>query len=79
MGEQVVADEDGLDVAMVVGPARPPLHHRIADRFREGRILLAGDAAHVDSSASGQGMNTCIQDAYALGALLAGGRIGAMH
>jgi 2-polyprenyl-6-methoxyphenol hydroxylase-like FAD-dependent oxidoreductase len=46
---------------------------------REGRVLLAGDAALVHSSASGQGMNTCIQDAYALGALLAGGRIGAMH
>jgi hypothetical protein len=31
---------------------------RMVDRFRVGRVLLAGDAAHVHSSASGQGLNT---------------------
>jgi 2-polyprenyl-6-methoxyphenol hydroxylase-like FAD-dependent oxidoreductase len=46
------------------------VHHRVADRFRAGRILLAGDAAHVHSPAGGQGMNTGIQDAVALGRLL---------
>ncbi|MEV1066586.1 FAD-dependent monooxygenase [Streptomyces sp. NPDC050263] len=39
----------------------------LADRFREGRIFLAGDAAHVHSPAGGQGLNTSVQDAYNLG------------
>ena len=43
------------------------MHHRVADHFRDGRLLLAGDAAHVHSPAGGQGMNTGIQDGYALG------------
>lgn len=39
----------------------------LADRFRDGRVLLAGDAAHIHSPAGGQGLNTSIQDAYNLG------------
>jgi 2-polyprenyl-6-methoxyphenol hydroxylase-like FAD-dependent oxidoreductase len=44
---------------------------RMADHFRIGRIFLAGDAAHVHSSAGGQGLNTSVQDAYNLGWKLA--------
>jgi 2-polyprenyl-6-methoxyphenol hydroxylase-like FAD-dependent oxidoreductase len=43
--------------------ARFRLHHRQADRYRRGPLLLAGDAAHIHSPAGGQGMNTGIQDA----------------
>ncbi|GGN24774.1 FAD-dependent monooxygenase [Streptomyces fuscichromogenes] len=43
----------------------------LADRFRVGRVLLAGDAAHVHSPAGGQGLNTSVQDAYNLGWKLA--------
>lgn len=44
---------------------------RMVDRFRVGRVILAGDAAHVHSSAGGQGLNTSVQDAYNLGWKLA--------
>jgi 2-polyprenyl-6-methoxyphenol hydroxylase-like FAD-dependent oxidoreductase len=56
----------------VVWSSRFRVHHRLADRYREGRVFLAGDAAHVHSPAGGQGMNTGIQDAVALAARLAG-------
>ena len=51
--------------------SRYRLHHRVAARFRQGRLLIAGDAAHIHSPAGGQGMNTGIQDAWNLGWKLA--------
>lgn len=45
---------------------------RLADRYREGRVLLAGDAAHVHPPLGGQGLNLGIQDAFNLGWKLAG-------
>jgi len=47
------------------------VHHRVAERFREGRIFLLGDAAHIHSPVGGQGMNTGIGDAVNLGWKLA--------
>jgi len=44
---------------------------RMVDRYRAGRVFLAGDAAHVHSPAGGQGMNTGIQDSWNLGWKLA--------
>jgi len=35
---------------------------RVVERFREGRVFVAGDAAHIHSPAGGQGMNTGMQD-----------------
>jgi 2-polyprenyl-6-methoxyphenol hydroxylase-like FAD-dependent oxidoreductase len=42
------------------------IRHRVADSYRAGRLLLAGDAAHVHSPAGGQGMNLGITDAISL-------------
>ena len=55
-----------MTVTDVVWGSRFRIHHRVADTYRSGRILLAGDAAHVHSPAGGQGMNLGIQDAVAL-------------
>jgi 2-polyprenyl-6-methoxyphenol hydroxylase-like FAD-dependent oxidoreductase len=55
-----------LIVKDVVWGSRFRIHHRVADTYRAGRILLAGDAAHVHSPAGGQGMNAGINDAVAL-------------
>ena len=44
---------------------------RQAAAYREGRVLLAGDAAHVHSPVGGQGLNTGVQDAMNLGWKLA--------
>jgi 2-polyprenyl-6-methoxyphenol hydroxylase-like FAD-dependent oxidoreductase len=71
---QRLIDERGPRAAArveeVVWSSRFRVHHGVADRFRAGRVLIAGDAAHVHSPAGGQGMNTGIQDAVALGAAL---------
>jgi 2-polyprenyl-6-methoxyphenol hydroxylase-like FAD-dependent oxidoreductase len=53
------------------------IHHRRAQRFREGRCFVLGDAAHIHSPVGAQGMNTGLQDAYNLAwklALVAAGK-----
>jgi hypothetical protein len=44
---------------------------RLARRYRDGRVFLAGDAAHAHPPTGGQGLNTGVQDAYNLGWKLA--------
>jgi 2-polyprenyl-6-methoxyphenol hydroxylase-like FAD-dependent oxidoreductase len=53
-------------VTELIWGSRFRIQHRVADSYRAGRLLLAGDAAHVHSPAGGQGMNLGIQDAVAL-------------
>ncbi|KAI2465219.1 FAD binding domain-containing protein [Annulohypoxylon bovei var. microspora] len=47
------------------------LHHRGVNKYSNGRLFVAGDAAHIHSPVGGQGMNTGIQDAVNLGWKLA--------
>jgi 2-polyprenyl-6-methoxyphenol hydroxylase-like FAD-dependent oxidoreductase len=47
------------------------MNARLADRYRVGRVLLVGDAAHIHPPTGGQGLNTSVQDAYNLGWKLA--------
>ncbi|NUR87050.1 MAG: hypothetical protein HOY71_23460 [Nonomuraea sp.] len=67
--------EEFTDVAIdeVVWQSEYRVNIRMAERFRVGRVFLAGDAAHVHSPAGGQGLNTGVQDAYNLGWKLASG------
>ena len=53
-------------VTEVVWGSRFRVQHRVAEAYRAGRVLLAGDAAHVHSPAGGQGMNAGILDAVHL-------------
>ncbi|HZS67581.1 MAG TPA: FAD-dependent oxidoreductase [Burkholderiales bacterium] len=47
------------------------IHQRVVDRYRVGRVLLAGDAAHLNSPSGGMGMNGGIHDAFSLADKLA--------
>jgi 2-polyprenyl-6-methoxyphenol hydroxylase-like FAD-dependent oxidoreductase len=51
--------------------SRAPFYLRLSDRLRRGRLVLAGDAAHLYSPIGGTGMNTGMQDALNLGWKLA--------
>ncbi len=70
---QALIDAAGLNAQItgLVWSARVRVQRRVADRFRRGRLFLAGEAAHAYSPATGQGMNAAIQDAANLGWKLA--------
>ena len=53
------------------------MNARLADRYRDRRVFLVGDAAHTHPPTGGQGLNTSIQDAYNLGWKLAAVTTGA--
>ena len=54
----------------VVSKSLYTVHQRVAATFRQGRVLLAGDAAHVNSPIGAMGMNSGIHDAVNLAAKL---------
>jgi 4,5-epoxidase len=61
-----LGERTGCDPSLVHDPEWVTsfrVHRRLAETYRNGRILLAGDAAHVHSPFGGQGMNTGIGDA----------------
>jgi 2-polyprenyl-6-methoxyphenol hydroxylase-like FAD-dependent oxidoreductase len=69
--ERAVRETTGLRVLRVAWSSiyRPQV--RMVERYRVGRVLVAGDAAHVHPPNGGQGLNTGVQDAYNLGWKLA--------
>jgi 2-polyprenyl-6-methoxyphenol hydroxylase-like FAD-dependent oxidoreductase len=79
-GEVLLRHVPGVGFAHVENPTRFRCHSRVADRYRSGRVLLAGDSAHACTPAEGHGMNTGLQDAFNLGwklALVCRGEAGA--
>ena len=63
---KTVIERLGVQVEHVNWFSTYHVHHRVADRFRQGRAFLLGDAAHIHSPVGGQGMNTGIGDAVNL-------------
>ncbi|GAB3431690.1 FAD-dependent oxidoreductase [Flindersiella endophytica] len=61
----------GIRITELVWSSIYRVNVRMVDRYRVGRVFLAGDAAHVHSPAGGQGLNTGVGDAYNLGWRLA--------
>jgi 3-(3-hydroxy-phenyl)propionate hydroxylase len=74
--EKLLADDNLQAMLQRVVPRSEPytiahrsiyhVHQRVAKSFRRGRVLLAGDAAHVNNPLGGMGMNGGIQDAFNL-------------
>ncbi len=60
------ANIPGASFVDVKNPTRFHCHTKIAAKFRDGSVFLAGDAAHLCTPAEGHGMNTGLQDAFNL-------------
>ncbi|RFB05101.1 FAD-dependent oxidoreductase [Parvularcula marina] len=61
--QEIVPNEDGYEVE---DTRRYRIHMRIVDDYRNGRVILAGDAAHINSPSGGMGMNGGLHDAWFL-------------
>ena len=75
VAERVPGDRDLAIVRKVVYT----FHARIADRWKDGRVMIAGDAAHLSPPFAGQGMNSGQRDVFNLAwklAAVTAGRIG---
>jgi 2-polyprenyl-6-methoxyphenol hydroxylase-like FAD-dependent oxidoreductase len=70
-GEVIRRYQPEVTFTEVENPARFHCHSQIAARYRSGRVLLAGDAAHACTPEEGHGMNTGLQDSFNLGWKLA--------
>jgi 2-polyprenyl-6-methoxyphenol hydroxylase-like FAD-dependent oxidoreductase len=71
---RMVAERTGrsdIEIQSVSWASAFNMNARLADRYRIGRVFLAGDAAHTHPPTGGQGLNTSVQDAYNLGWKLA--------
>lgn len=58
--------DPGAELVDVENPRRFHCNTKVAARYRQGRALLGGDAAHVCTPGQGHGMNTGIQDSFNL-------------
>lgn len=71
---RMIAERTGridIDIQSVAWASAYAMNARLADRYKVGRVLLIGDAAHIHPPTGGQGLNTSVQDAYNLGWKLA--------
>jgi 2-polyprenyl-6-methoxyphenol hydroxylase-like FAD-dependent oxidoreductase len=64
-------DRDDIEVLDIPWRSLLRVNLRLADRYRVGRVFLAGDAAHIHPPTGAQGLNTGVQDAFNLGWKLA--------
>jgi 2-polyprenyl-6-methoxyphenol hydroxylase-like FAD-dependent oxidoreductase len=69
--EQAVFNATGYCIERIAWRSIYQPSVRMVNRYRVGRVFLAGDAAHVHPPSGGQGLNTGVQDAYNLGWKLA--------
>ncbi|KAK6355318.1 hypothetical protein TWF696_004428 [Orbilia brochopaga] len=61
--EESVKRNSGANITKVHWFSTYKVHHGVAETFRDGRVFICGDAAHVHSPVGGQGMNTGLGDA----------------
>ena len=71
--ERLIGHRIGRDIRIpsVSWASAYEMNARLADRYRDRRVFLVGDAAHIHPPTGGQGLNTSVQDAYNLGWKLA--------